>query len=99
VQVKLAQPDALTTTPLPAAPLLRGAWTCDRVADRLGDHADGSLPQLERVGLVHHLSDCPACRDAADEYHEVIRLAAALPPIAPPTAARARILAALRAAV
>lgn len=101
MNIKFAALDPLTSTPLPAAGPrfpLDGAKACAFVAGMLGEFADGTLPELEQVGVDHHLSVCPACRDGADEYLDVIHLAQSLPPIAPPPAAEARILAALRAA-
>ncbi len=101
MNIKLAALDPLTSTPLPVAgPRFPedGAKACEFVAKLLGEFADGVLPELEQVGVDHHLSVCPACRESADEYFDVIYLAQSLPPIAPPPAAEARILAALRAA-
>ncbi|MFO0801410.1 MAG: zf-HC2 domain-containing protein [Gemmataceae bacterium] len=75
-----------------------GAAACERVTSLFGAFRDGALPELLRTGIARHLDACATCRLRADDYREVIRLAGSLPPITPPPAVAARLLATIRAA-
>lgn len=85
----------VAATPLPpdADRVVLGdpARTCDRVQGLLDEYLGGSLAELDRAGVEHHLALCATCRTAADQYFEVVRLARSLPPVDPPPEAEARL--------
>jgi anti-sigma factor RsiW len=71
---------------------------CEWVETVTAYYVGGELPSPDAARLERHLTHCPACRGAVEQYREVIRLAGSLPPHEPPPSAAERILAALRAA-
>lgn len=75
---------------VPVAPAIPRS-TCERVQRSLEDYVDGVLSELDRAGVEFHLSLCPTCKAVADDYLEVVRLARALPPAAPPPKVAARL--------
>lgn len=75
-----------------ASPETEGATAdCERVVGALGFYLTHELTIQERMSLDSHFSDCPACRRAAEEYAEVIRLARSLPPPALPPGVEQRL--------
>lgn len=51
---------------------------CRDVERLLGEYVDGELPTYLSHELDGHLSACPACRQMADEYMQVIAIASTL---------------------
>jgi anti-sigma-K factor RskA len=66
----------------------------DRWQDAVATYALGALPEGERAGFEAHLATCPACRDELDELRMAAEaLPVAAPPMRPPPALKARIMA------
>jgi anti-sigma factor RsiW len=49
--------------------------TCDELADRIVDYVDGELPADEARVVARHLSECPRCRQTANNLERSLRLA------------------------
>jgi anti-sigma factor RsiW len=66
----------------------------DRWQDAVATYALGALPEDERAGFEAHLMGCPACRAELDELRVAAEaLPVAAPPMRPPPALKARIMA------
>jgi anti-sigma factor RsiW len=66
----------------------------DRWQDTVATYALGALPEDERAGFEAHLMACPACRAELDELRVAAEaLPVAAPPMRPPPALKARIMA------
>lgn len=68
----------------------------ERWADAVGSYLLGALPPEEREGFAAHLDACPVCRRDVEELGVAAdALPIAVPPVAPPPALKARIMAAV----
>ncbi len=48
---------------------------CEGLSDRIVDYVDGELPQHEAQIVAQHLSECPRCRQTANDLEKSLRLA------------------------
>jgi anti-sigma factor RsiW len=71
--------------------------SCERFESLIGDLVDGTLDGAPRHELEAHLAGCAACTRLAEELLVVRRAARAMPSIAPPASAWARVSAAIEA--
>ena len=66
----------------------------ERWADAVGSYLLGALPPDEHDGFERHLADCAACRSDVDDLRVAAdALPVSVPPVAPPPALKARIMA------
>jgi anti-sigma factor RsiW len=66
----------------------------DRWQDAVATYVLGALPEDERAGFEAHLAGCPACREELSELRVAAEaLPVAAPPMRPPPALKARIMA------
>jgi anti-sigma factor RsiW len=66
----------------------------DRWQDAVATYVLGALPEDERAGFEAHLATCPACREELGELRVAAEaLPVAAPPMRPPPALKARIMA------
>jgi anti-sigma factor RsiW len=49
--------------------------TCEELADRIVDYVDGELPAEEAQTVARHLSECPRCRQIANDLQRSLDLA------------------------
>jgi anti-sigma factor RsiW len=49
--------------------------SCEELADRIVDYADGELPAQEAQIVARHLSECPRCRQTANDLERSLGLA------------------------
>jgi len=61
----------------------------------LNDYVDGALAASEQTAVERHLETCADCRRIVEDFREIRREAAALPPMEPPARAWTRIAAAI----
>jgi anti-sigma factor RsiW len=48
--------------------------TCEELADRIVDYVDGELPANEAEIVARHLSECPRCRQTANDLQRSLGL-------------------------
>jgi anti-sigma factor RsiW len=66
----------------------------DRWQDAVATYVLGALPEDERAGFEAHLAGCPACREELSDLRVAAEaLPVAAPPMRPPPALKARIMA------
>jgi putative transcriptional regulator len=66
------------------------------IDDKLPELILGELPEEERAAAEAHLAACPRCqRELATQNEAFVALVDDLPPVAPPAAARARLVSAI----
>jgi hypothetical protein len=66
--------------------------SCEQFEPLIGELVDGTLDGAPRHTLEGHLTTCPECARLVEDLLVVRRAARALAPLAPPPAAKARIL-------
>jgi anti-sigma factor RsiW len=73
-----------------------GAVHCQEVAERTTDYLEHALTAAERRRYERHLEGCDACREALRRMRTLLELARRVPPPAPSSQLRGRLLATFR---